>query len=161
MIAIRPAREEDCGAIARVWFEGYLASAGGSDTSWVTEEQLRARIPDDIAERGWQLYAVEEGESIVAMLAIIRREGALDQIFAGDGARGRGIGRQMLDFVKRELADGFWLRTHILNVRAQGFYLHEGMTHTKDAPHPRHPDVMFRYYEWKDQGMSARKGCAG
>ena len=126
MIAIRPAREEDYDDLARVWFEGYLASAEGSEEPiTITSADLRARIPGDLAER------------------------ALDQIFLGDGARGRGLGRQLLNFVKRELPDGFWLRTHISNVKAQGFYAHEGMTHTHDAPHPRHSEAMFRWYSWK------------
>lgn len=150
MIAIRPAREEDYDDLARIWFEGYLASAEGSDEPvTLTPADLRARIPGDLAGRGWALYAAEENRRIVAMLATIPRERALDQIFLADDARGRGLGRQLLDFVKRELPDGFWLRTHITNVKAQGFYAHEGMTHTHDAPHPRHPEAMFRWFSWK------------
>jgi putative acetyltransferase len=162
MIAIRRAREADFDALARVWFEGYLASAGDAPVpAEVTQAVLRARIPGDIEARGWDLYAAEAGDRIVAILAIIRAEKALDQIFVGDGWRSRGVGKALLDFVKREMPDGFWLRTHILNTSAQGFYENEGMTHTRDAPHPRHPEEMFRYYAWKDQGISARKGCPG
>ncbi|HEX2591560.1 MAG TPA: GNAT family N-acetyltransferase [Rhizomicrobium sp.] len=146
---IRPAREDDYDDIARVWYEGYLASAYGVDGPvGITEADLRARIPGDIAHRGWNLYAVEEDGAIVAMLATIPRERALDQIFLADGARGRGLGRQLIDFVRREMPEG-WLRTHISNMRAQGFYEHVGMTHTHDAPHPHHPEAMFRWYAWK------------
>lgn len=147
---VRPAREEDYDELARVWFEGYLASAEGSDEPvTIGPADLRARLPGDRVERGWNLYAAEEDGRIVAMLATIPRERALDQIFLGDGARGRGLGAQLLDFVKREMPDGFWLRTHITNVKAQSFYAHEGMTHTYDAPHPRHPEAMFRWYSWE------------
>jgi GNAT superfamily N-acetyltransferase len=95
------------------------------------------------------LYAVESGNRIVAMLAIIRAENQLDQLFIGDGMRGRGTGKRLLDFTKEQMPDGFWLRTHITNEKAQGFYAHEGMVHTHDAPHPRHPEAMFRFYAWK------------
>ncbi len=84
----------------------------------------------------------------MAILATIPDERALDQIFLGDGARGRGLGREILDFVKREMPEGFWLRTHITNVAAQRFYEREGLTHTRDAPHPRVPEAMFRWYAW-------------
>jgi GNAT superfamily N-acetyltransferase len=149
MIAIRPAREDDYDDIARVWYEGYLASSYGVSEPGPTQAQLRDRIPGDIEERGWDLYAIESGERIVAMLAIIRAEKQLDQLFIGDGMRGQGIGKQLLNFVKAQMPDGFWLRTHITNGKAQGFYAHEGMVHTHDAPHPRHPEAMFRFYAWK------------
>jgi hypothetical protein len=86
---------------------------------------------------------------MVGMLATIPRERALDQIFLADGARGRGVGREVLNYVKQKMPDGFWLRTHITNAKAQGFYADEGMTHTHDAPHPQHPEAMFRWYAWK------------
>jgi GNAT superfamily N-acetyltransferase len=150
MIAIRPAREEDYDDLARVWFEGYLASSYGvSEPLEVTQAQLRNRLPDEHKNRGWDLYAVESGNRIVAMLAIIRAENQLDQLFIGDGMRGRGTGKRLLDFTKEQMPDGFWLRTHITNEKAQGFYAHEGMVHTHDAPHPRHPEAMFRFYAWK------------
>jgi len=149
MITIRPAREEDYDELARVWYEGYLASAEGTgEPITTTQADLRERLPRDTAERAWDLYAALEGGRIVAMLVILRAEKALDRIFIGDGVRGRGVGRQLLDFVKREMPEGFWLRTHISNVKAQGFYAHEGMTHTHDAPHPRHQEAMFRWYAW-------------
>jgi hypothetical protein len=64
MIAIRPAREDDYDEIARVWFEGYLASSyGETPPPEITEAYLRARIPGDIADRGWQLYAAEKTDA--------------------------------------------------------------------------------------------------
>jgi hypothetical protein len=53
--------------------------------------------------------AAEAGDHIVAILAIIPAEKALDQIFIGDGWRSRGVGKALLDFVKGEMPDGFWL----------------------------------------------------
>ncbi len=149
MIRVRPAREDDYDALAQVWFEAYHASSDEiRKPSPELLVQLRERIPREVESGAWKLFAALDGERIVAILAIRPADNSLDQIFIADGYRSRGIGSKLLDFVKREIPDGFWLRTHISNAKAQRFYAREGMRHTHDAPHPRHPEAMFRHYRW-------------
>ena len=44
---------------------------------------------------------------------------------------------------------GFWLRTMARNHSARRFCERRGLRHKGDAPHPRHPEVMFSTYEWE------------
>ncbi len=146
MIRVRPAREDDYNALAQVWFEGWvLPEAGVVEPPPGILSELRERLGH---EAGWSLFAAEDDDRIVGILGISRVEGVLNQLFVATTRRSEGIGKAMLGFAKQEMADGFWLRTRIENVQAQRFYEREGMLHTHDSPHPRHPEAMFRHYRW-------------
>jgi GNAT superfamily N-acetyltransferase len=146
---IRTAREEDYDDLARVWFEGYRASAPrGTEIPQGLRENMRTRIASEIVRGAWDVYAADNNSEIVAILALEPNDSSLREIFAADGARSRGVGRALMDFTKSKLRDGFWLRTHVTNTNAHRFYEREGMRHTHTAPHPNHPEAMFRHYSW-------------
>ncbi|HXC54289.1 MAG TPA: GNAT family N-acetyltransferase [Rhizomicrobium sp.] len=148
-ITIRPARAADYDRLTQVWIEGRVPLTGESDAVPPgLLDELRARIPREVASGGWSLFAGERDGRIVGMLAIILAERQLDQIFVAKAARSQGTGKALLDFAKTRMPDGFWLRTHTRNVPGHKFYEREGLIHRRDAPHPRHPEEMFRIYEW-------------
>ena len=147
-ITIRPAAPADYDALARIWFQGQTPFDGG-ETPPGLHTELRARLPREAAVGGWTIFAAENRGQVAGLLAIIVSEGVLRQLFIDEALRSRGIGKALLDFAKQRMLDGFWLRTHSLNVRGHRFYEREGLRHLRDEPHPQHPEAIFRIYAWK------------
>jgi GNAT superfamily N-acetyltransferase len=145
---IRPAREADHAALARVWFEGSAPFDGGTAPPGLYDE-LRARIPREIATGGWSVFAAELDGRVVGLLAVHPGDGVLTELFVAADQRSRGIGKALLDHAKGLMPEGFWLRTHARNVRAHKFYEREGLAHVHTEPHPNHPEEIFRVYAWK------------
>ena len=153
-IVIRPAGDADYDALARIWFQGQTPFDGG-ETPPGLHAELRARLPREAAIGDWTIFAAENEGQAAGLLAIIASEGVLRQLFIDETLRSRGIGKALLDFAKERMPDGFWLRTHSLNVRGHHFYEREGLTHLRTEPHPQHPEAIFRIYEWESLTRSA------
>lgn len=147
-ITIRHAAPADYDALARIWFQGHAPFDGG-ETPPGLHAELRARLPLEAADRGWTIFAAEYEGRVAGLLAIIVSRGVLRQLFIDEALRSHGIGKALLDFAKQQMPDGFWLRTHSLNVRGHRFYEREGLTHLRTEPHPQHPEAIFRIYAWE------------
>ena len=148
-VAIRRYRDTDLTAVAQIWFEGWEPAPGqAGERPPALLAELTARIPRELATR-WDIYVATRDDKVVGMLAFTRAERYLDELYVGEGERGRGVGKRLLDFAKEELTDGFWLRTGIQNERARRFYRREGLSHSGDKPHPRFPERMTAIYAWK------------
>ena len=153
-VTIRPAVEADYDALARIWFQGQVPF-DGSQTPPDLHAELRARLPHEAAGGGWTIFAAEHEGRVAGLLAMIISDGVLRQLFIDETLRSRGIGKALLDFAKQRMPDGFWLRTHALNVRGHRFYEREGLTHLRTEPHPQHPEVIFRIYAWESPTRTA------
>ena len=152
-IYFRPAREDEFDAVAQTWVQGWMSPLDGAPATSPPDnlfEMLRARIPREL-EASWILHVAVEQERVVGFSAIKPAENNLDQLYVDETLRSRGIGRQLLDNVKTQMPDGFWLRTHSRNLRAQCFYQREGMVHLRNEPHPRHPEELFSIFGWKQR----------
>ena len=147
-VVIRPARQDDHATLARVWFQGSAPFDGGTPPPGLYDELLR-RIPREIETGGWNVFAAELEGRVVGLLAVHLAEVTVTELFVAEGCRSRGIGKAMLDHAKAMMPDGLWLRTHTRNVRAHAFYEREGLIHSRTEPHPRHPEEIFRIYEWR------------
>jgi GNAT superfamily N-acetyltransferase len=147
-ITIRPAQESDYDVLARIWWQGQTPF-DGTPTPPELYDTLRARLPQEVADNDWRVFAAEADGRVAGLLALSLREASLRQIFIDETMRSRGIGKALLDFTKTQMPDGFWLRTHALNARGHQFYEREGLTHLRTEPHPQHPEVMFRIYGWR------------
>ena len=147
-IVIRPAVAADYDALARIWFQGQTPFDGGETPPGLLSE-LRARLPREAADGAWSIFAAEFDGRVAGLLAIIASEGVLRQLFIDEALRSHGIGKALLDFAKQQMPDGFWLRTHSLNLRGHRFYEREGLAHLRTEPHPQHPEVIFRIYAWQ------------
>lgn len=130
-IIIRPAREDEYGAVTRVWLDSHV-STGLATNSDATFADLRARIPVEIAN-GWQLYVAETNGRIAAMLAFRMRDAYLDQIFVAPEFQGKGIGKALLDFTRKHLPDEILLRTAVANHRAIAWYEREGFVRENEV----------------------------
>jgi GNAT superfamily N-acetyltransferase len=146
-IEIRPAQEADYIRLADIWLQGQTPFDGGVMPPGLHAE-LQARLPREVAQNGWTVFAAAFDGRIAGFLALDTANGVLRQLFIDENLRSRGIGKALLDFAKREMPAGFWLRTHSLNVRGHRFYEREGLMHLRDEPHPRFPETLFRIYTW-------------
>ena len=147
-VTIRPAGETYYDALAHIWFQGQTPFDGG-ETPPGLHAELRARLPREVADNGWAVFAAEQDGRVAGLLAIIVSEGVLRQLFIDETLRSRGIGKALLDFAKAQMRGGFWLRTHSLNARGHKFYEREGLRHLRTEPHPQFPDAIFRIYAWQ------------
>ena len=97
--------------------------------------------------RGWAVDVATVSSDVIGFLAL--HDDKLEQLFIAPSAQGKGVGKALLDFAKREKPDGFWLTTSVENSGSNRFYAREGMIHTRMEPHPRFPENIVRIYEWK------------
>ncbi|MEI9996326.1 MAG: GNAT family N-acetyltransferase [Rhizomicrobium sp.] len=145
-IPIRPARDDEFDAVARVWIASHETTGlGGADF-----DMLRARIPREI-ENGWQLYVADDGGAIAAMLAFRTRDNYLDQIFVAPGHQHRGIGKMLLAFVRTHLPDEILLRADTRNHRAIAWYEREGFVREDEVMQDGW-DAPRVYYRWRRAG---------
>lgn len=144
-ITIRPAREEDYDRLTQVWIEGWASPT--EEAARKLRDELRARLPREVGASGWKVFAAERDGQIDGLLTFDGK--ALNQLFVAETARSHGIGKQMLDFAKMQMPDGFWLRTHVTNMRGHAFYERESLSFLRVEPHPNHPEEMFRIYAWQ------------
>ncbi len=144
--AIRKAEANDYDEIARVWMDSWV-SVGLESASEKLLAELRARVRQEIAG-GWSLYVADDAGRIAAMLAIRLRDGYLDQLFVAPEYHGRGIGKMLLQFTRKNLPDEIWLRCAKPNEKAWRWYEREGFFLEKEEPHPD-SGLMMRYYRWK------------
>lgn len=144
-IVIRPAREDEFDAVAKVWLESF-ESLGFPEAAKIEFSYLRERIPREIAD-GWELYVADDGGTIAAMLAIRPRDNHLDQIFVAPARKGEGIGKRLLAVCRERMPDEMWLRADMRNTRAIAWYEKEGFVREKivQEPHWGGPRGIFRW----------------
>ncbi|MDQ8731939.1 GNAT family N-acetyltransferase [Bradyrhizobium sp. LHD-71] len=143
---IRKVEAQEYDEVARVWMESW-ASVGLEPASDQLLAELRAHIDREIAN-GWSLYVADDAGQIAAMLALRLRDGYLDQLFVAPAYHGRGVGKMLLQFTRKNLPDEIWLRCASKNSKAWHWYEREGFVLEKEEPHPVH-GLMMRYYRWK------------
>jgi GNAT superfamily N-acetyltransferase len=143
---IRPARADEHDEIARVWMNSWV-STGLEDASNFLLAQLRARVPREV-EKGWSLFVADDSGTFAAMLALHLGDRYLDQLFVAPEYQGRGLGRQLLAFTRKQLPNEIWLRCVRENEKAWRWYEREGFVFEKEADEPTTGFVM-KYYRWK------------
>ena len=121
-IVIRPYAEADFEPLTEVWFASWESIGLGIPTPQMKVE-LREKFPRDIAA-GWSGYVATAGAQIVGFLTL--QGDRLQQLFVAPDLQGRGIGKQLLDFVKAQRPNGFYLTTPTKG-RAALFYEREGL----------------------------------
>ncbi|WP_207887466.1 GNAT family N-acetyltransferase [Pseudomonas sp. 30_B] len=93
-----------------------------------------ADLEDDVAASDWTAVAIDEaGERLgfaIAHYEIWNRRAVLDDLFVLADARGRGVGKLLmdacLDWARGTEARHLWLETQNLNLPAVGFYRSRG-----------------------------------
>lgn len=142
---IRRAREADFDEVARIWHDSW-ETVGVTEAPRESVSMLRARIPENIAG-GWTLFVDESGGAVRAMMAIVKSDGRLDQLFVDPPYHGQGIGSALLALAKQEMPKGIGLRTAQKNKWAIAFYERHRFVHERNVgpPEYRYPIV---YYRW-------------
>lgn len=143
---IRPARPEDYDTLARLWLDSWY-STGLKTVFDPGLEMLRKRIPEEVA-KGWALYAAQEAEEIVAMLAIHPGDFYLDQLWVAPARQGHGIGRALLGFTRQQFPDEIWLRCVVENEGAWTWYEREGFRFEGEEIVPP-SNMRMKRYRWK------------
>ena len=147
---IRPARSEEYDEIARVWMNSWV-STGLEQPSNFLLATLRARIPLEV-EKGWSLFAADDGGVLAAMLALHLPNFYLDQLFVAPEYQGQSLGRRLLAFTRQQLPEQISLRCVRENEKAWRWYEREGFVFEKEAVEPMTGFVM-KYYRWKREGV--------
>ena len=148
---IRPARGEEYDEIARVWMNSW-ASTGLEQPSNFLLATLRARIPLEV-EKGWSLFAADDGGVLAAMLALHLPNFYLDQLFVAPEYQGQSLGRRLLAFTRRQLPEQISLRCVRENEKAWRWYEREGFVFEKEEVEPMTGFVM-KHYRWKKEGST-------
>jgi GNAT superfamily N-acetyltransferase len=144
-IAIRPYRDQDRHAVARLWLDGWR-STGLSVARLATEAGNYDRIGRELAA-GWEAHLAWDEDRLLGFLALKPASGCLDQLFIAPEAQGSGIGRLLLDLAKQRLPRGLWLRTARDNHRACRFYERNGLCRSEAQTHPSlgHRTIIYRW----------------
>jgi putative acetyltransferase len=144
-VAIRPYRDEERAAVARLWFASWR-STGLPIAKLATEPVNYDRIGRELAA-GWHMHLAWDTDRLVGFLALKPATQCLDQLFIGPEAQGIGIGRRLLDLAKERLPNGLWLRTSADNRRARRFYERNGLRANETQPQPMlgHRTVIYRW----------------
>jgi GNAT superfamily N-acetyltransferase len=116
-LLVRPYSESDFEQVAEVWFQSW-ESTGVNPPNPELRAELRERLPRCIAEE-WLIHVAAADTKIVGFAALKGDE--LDQLFVAPDLQRRGVGKLLLDFVKAQRPNGFWLTTPAVG-RACHFY---------------------------------------
>ena len=141
-LTIRPYAEADFDAVTTVWFASWASTEVGLPNPAIRAE-LRERLPREIAG-DWTVYVAMAGTDIVGFLALQERR--FQQLFVAPTMQSRGVGKQLLDFVKAKRPEGFYLTTPTEG-RAARFYEREGLKRGEITMHPRFGHEVVRY-DW-------------
>ena len=146
MIALRPAKPTDAGAV------GGILSEFVDTTDWMPQIHTRA---EDIAhagaliERGWVTVAEVDG-AVVGFAAC--NDAELNALYVAKCKRGSGIGSELLAALQ-QTRSRLELWTFEVNTRAQSFYERHGFTEVTRTDGKTNdeklPDIRF---EWQKGG---------
>src|SRR5450755_440365 len=131
---IRPARPDECDAVARVWMESWV-STGLEDVSDALLSKLQTRVRREI-DNGWSLFVADHEGRLAAMLALHLPQRYLDQLFIAPDYQGQSLGRRLLAFTREKMPDEIWLRCVRENEKAWRWYEREGFVFEEETIEP-------------------------
>jgi len=141
---LRAARSEDAAACAAIF------------NAWVDATPWMPRVhPADDVERFYREHimatcqvTVAEADGRVLGFTAVDGEGLVASFYLAPEARGRGVGRALLDAAKAERPEGLMLWAFVANAGALRFYAREGfveVARTDGDNEEGLPDVMLRW----------------
>lgn len=144
-VQVRELRMSDLDMVARLWHASALSTGLDVHTVSVVAE-YRERLEAEW-KRAWCVYVACDAAEIVGFMAFEPGEFWLRQLFVDPTKKRSGIGSILLDVAKREMPDGFWLRTGSGNFAARRFYERHGLRNSGESPHDHLPIMVVRY-QW-------------
>ncbi|GAA4479499.1 GNAT family N-acetyltransferase [Gluconacetobacter asukensis] len=144
-VQVRELRASDLDTVAQLWHASALSTGLDAHTVSAVAE-YRERLEFEWT-RAWRVYVARDGAEIVGFLAFEPGESWLRQLFVAPMKKRSGIGSILLDVAKRDMHEGFWLRTGSGNVAARRFYERHGLRKSGESPHDHLPIMVVRY-QW-------------
>ncbi|KQQ88695.1 GNAT family N-acetyltransferase [Aureimonas sp. Leaf324] len=142
-IRLRDLRPDDIDGLADIWHAS-ASLPGVGPAALPSPEAMRWRFEHELMP-ACRIIVAEQGGEPVGFAAMKLGERVLDQLFVRPGFLGGGVGRSLLDAVKREMPDGFTLFTRPTNPRACRFYEAAGLRLLRHETHPRFGDPIVVY----------------
>lgn len=121
-IEVRDFQGGDLEEVARVWRASWISTGLTTGSDPVLSE-----YQDRLASEDWLILVAVTGSDIVGFLAFNRQKSWLRQLFVGPAMQRTGVGTMLLDTARREMPEGFWLRTDADNHHARRFYERRGL----------------------------------
>ncbi|MBB3937873.1 GNAT family N-acetyltransferase [Aureimonas phyllosphaerae] len=146
MIGLRDLRPNDVGGLADIWHAS-ASLPGVGPPVLPSREAMRWRFEHELMP-ACRIIVAEQGGEAAGFAAMKLGERVLDQLFVRPGLLGSGVGRCLLDAVKREMPSGFTLFTRPTNPRACRFYEAAGLQILRREIHPRFGDPIV-VYGWR------------
>lgn len=144
IMIIRPAKLRDmseCAEIVNAWIDA---------TTWMP----RVHPKEDVAEfyrdtvfARFQVFVAENDNHVAGMIAL-SPENTVSALYVHKDDRGRGIGKALLDHVKKETTGPVELWTFVANKNAQTFYRREGFVEVRRTDgdnEEKLPDILYRW----------------
>src|SRR5215831_14007714 len=97
-IILQPYAAGDCEAVASLWLDSWKSTDIAVPDAAIKTE-LKAHLEASLMD-GWAIHVAVWDSKVVAFLAL--NGDKLEQLFVAPRMQGRGIGKQLLDFVKTE-----------------------------------------------------------
>ncbi|VTU26965.1 Phosphinothricin N-acetyltransferase [Variovorax sp. SRS16] len=156
MTTIRPSRDEDVAAITTIYAHHVLHGTGTFETEPPTEADMAARRADVLSKNLPYLVAEREGELLgFAYCNWFKprpayRFSAEDSIYLAEGARGQGLGTQLLAALSKA-AESVGVRKLIAvigdsaNAGSVGVHRAQGFSHVGVLK-----DCGWKFGEWRD-----------
>jgi ribosomal protein S18 acetylase RimI-like enzyme len=142
-VTIRPYRTSDFDQLTVLWLESWN-SAGVATPLTETLTSLRRRFPQELP--AWTLHVATRGSRVIGFVAV--RSNKIEQLFVHPREQSSGVGKHLLDLVKQERPQGFWLYTQVDNRGARRFYEREGMIGGRPVIRGR-PGYRIVRYTWR------------
>jgi GNAT superfamily N-acetyltransferase len=139
-ISIRPYTESDFEDVTSIWRSSWQSTGIPAP---ITLDDLRERWPQELA-KGWIVHVAVAADRVVGFVAV--HGDKLEQLFVVPDRQCCGIGKQLLDFAKKQMPTGFHLTT-ALESRAPRFYEREGLLRGDQSTHEKLGHQIVRY-EW-------------
>ncbi|MFT8776943.1 MAG: GNAT family N-acetyltransferase [Gluconacetobacter liquefaciens] len=147
---VRALRSDDIDAVARLWRESTLSI--GIEGDFVPDlAEYRERLEAEW-KRAWRVHVACDESGIAGFLAFEPEASWLRQLFVAPARKREGIGSLLLDVAKREMPEGFWLRTSVANGAARCFYEKQGLRNIGEFPHEHWPVTIVRY-QWSRERL--------
>lgn len=145
---LRPAELADASEVTRILLEARRAAMPDVDPVLTPQDTLRW-VQQDVLARKQVTVALDRG-AVVGFAAV--RDDWLDQIYVDPTAQACGVGRALLDSVKRARPSGFRLVVFQRNDRARGFYEKHGLGLVEFGDGSRTPEgELEAIYEWRGE----------
>ncbi len=158
-LLLRPARDADIQAIARLWHQAWLDAHAALVPAAAVEQRPLASFQKRVPERVAETTLATTGDQLVGFVTV--RGDNVEQLYVAESARGTGVGQALLALAEAQLAPRFdraWLTVASGNTRARRFYARHGWRDSGgvDFPLPTADGCVIvrarRYEKWLTRG---------